>query len=970
MNKRVTIIRIFCVLLLVTSTLLFLSSCSLDIKYDKNPKRTGVVTEARISGGPSLEYSHSGGKMLYGQMVEMYDTLFSIGEGKTYTLYLFVDKNKTVTFDYTAYAPTLSPRTHIMPSGQEINVIYDTELAITYTGFPDTTMNTYETRNIGTSGSSYSDTLSFTVPKDTVDATVSISVSCNDYFNEADGTPSEKHKVTYSFIINPSADEIATNITQASQNGGDAMTTVPATVVLGVLTTAAAVGAAGVAGASIGSSVGGIGGSPDGGGGGNGGEPGDGNNDGEKSEKDEENSTYGMYVRKDFGDTIRRGDPEVTVYARMVEIKPNGTEIDRLDLTSKISIVSKEALQVDGCSLAGNYMGALVSAPKECTAESGSVLFTFSGEGGTYSNTVIFKIGGEPYISFPEQKSYSGTMFVEAIAGDGFTYEAKFDLADFTVDAKTIEFDCPDSDVSVSHERISPFSYKAIIVNNSSPMDNEMFAKPRSITVKMHAENENEKADNNFEITLYPEGLSINGKVEDEHLIVDTNENKGGGMLDPSIKATRVDIKLAVKGTNAAGNPAAVISKEGISVGEFAGTSPETDTLLTAFKYKINTDQAKEGIYFVEPELTLPETTVKYYVTLPVSGNLEGESYNLDVPIRLTGEQAQKPEGWQKEYDLLRRAVQRYGLTSSGNAQELIRSSKNRTPFELSMIRRAIIEESAVYYTKEASEFMALDSKLEKIQAVFDVIKWFGEQACSYLIIVYGGGPAVEAFVSPFKDYVLQFIGEAGAKYYWGEPVDFNSLDLIVSITKGIENTIGNMITGLETPTPKKITSLVAGLAILNFAKYYMFDKDCKDDFCKSVIKTGGDMTVTAFKAMLGLKLEKMLKNEAFKKKIEGWIGSFITTGAGKIDSAEILKKYLEEAFGIVGATVYENIVSRDEGQSLTSIKIPIGASTLVFDPVENAVAIAKIYFNKFCDIIPFIQNANTPMPNFPVYYN
>ncbi len=961
MKNKVIISRIITVVMLILSLMLFLSSCTIKYKYDKNPSRSGTISESFISGGPALKYSHKGGKILYGQYYEMSDTFLKVAEGFDYMLYIFVNKNKTVTIDYTAYAPTLPTRLHKKPNGQEVSVTYDTEVNISFSGFPDAAMNTYNTINIGPTGSSYSDTLSFTVPDNTVDATVSIEVACSDYFNETEGTTFEKHSVTYSFRINPPADAVATNITEASQNGGDSMTTVPTTVVLGVLTTAVAVGAAGVsAGASAAGAAGATGGAS--------GDGGDGDNNSE--EKKDEGSTYGMYVRKDFGDTIRRGDPEVSVYARMVEIKPDGTEIDRPDLTVNINITSGEALQVEGCSLVDNYKGALVSAPKDSTAERGTVVFTFTGEGGTFTNKVIFKIGGEPYISFPEQKSYSGTMFVEAIAGDGFTYEVKFDLIDFTKEPETIEFDCPDSDIDVTYEKLSPFSYKAIVVNNSAPQDNGMFAKPQNISVKLVAQSETEKADNSFDVILYPEGLSVRGKVEDEKLIVNTAENKGGGMLDPTIKATRIDVTLAVKGTDSKGKPSAIISKEGIQVGEFAGTDSATETLLTAFKYKVNSDQAKDGIYFIEPEVTLPETaSQKYYVTLPITGNYEGQSYNLDVPVRLTGEMPEKPAGWQKEYDLLRRAVQRYGLTANGNAQELIRSAKNRTPFELSMIRRAIIEEGVEYYTKEASEFMALDSKLEKIQAVFDVIKWFGDQACSYLIIVYGGGPAVEAFVSPFKDYVLQLIGEAGASIYWGEAVDFNGLALMSSITTGIENTIANMITGLETPTPKKIAALVAGLAILNFSKHYMFTSDCKGDFCKSIIKTGGDMTVTAFKSALGMKLESLLKNEAFKRKVEGWVGEIIASGADKISSSEVMKKYLEEAFGIVGATVYENTVSRNEGQSLTLIKIPVGSSTIMFDPVENAINIAKMYFNAFCDILPFIESSSPKMPDYPIYY-
>jgi len=49
-------------------------------------------------------------------------------------------------------------------------------------------------------------------------------------------------------------------------------------------------------------------------------------------------SRYKMCLRKDFGDGIRYDTQPVTVYARIVELTPEGEEIDRPDLTSAIEI--------------------------------------------------------------------------------------------------------------------------------------------------------------------------------------------------------------------------------------------------------------------------------------------------------------------------------------------------------------------------------------------------------------------------------------------------------------------------------------------------------------------------------------------------------------------------------------------------------------------------------------------------------
>ena len=304
------------------------------------------------------------------------------------------------------------------------------------------------------------------------------------------------------------------------------------------------------------------------------------------------------------------------------------------------------------------------------------------------------------------------------------------------------------------------------------------------------------------------------------------------------------------------------------------------------------------------------------------------------------------------------------------------------------MIRRAVIEEGVEYYTKEAEYFMGIDSKLENLELMFNVIKWFGDQASSYLLTVYTG-QAGEAFITPLKDYMLEFIGEAGAKYYWGEEVNFDSLAFVGSVTTGVENTIGNMMTGQETPTPKKLAGLVAALAILNFSKHYYTGKETKGEWFKSLVATGGDLTANAFKMLLGQKLERMLKNPAFKDQVDGWITNQVSSISEHLVSkevlksvtdyaaelavdfsnAEVVKKYLEEAFGLVGATIYESVVKREDGKSITTITIPIGTSNLEFDIMNNISALVEMQFEVFNKIISFITSPAPALPDSPVYF-
>ena len=145
-------------------------------------------------------------------------------------------------------------------------------------------------------------------------------------------------------------------------------------------------------------------------------------------------SRYKMCLRKEFGDAIRYDSQPVSVYARIVEITPEGDEIDRPDLTASIDIISGGNLSVEGCQMADNYMGALVSArtvPGGPNPDEGVISIRYAGEAGSFQNNVIFRLVGKPYISFPEQGDYL-TMTMPMLLGDEGSYETLVLVNDFT----------------------------------------------------------------------------------------------------------------------------------------------------------------------------------------------------------------------------------------------------------------------------------------------------------------------------------------------------------------------------------------------------------------------------------------------------------------------------------------------------------------------------------------------------------
>lgn len=145
---------------------------------------------------------------------------------------------------------------------------------------------------------------------------------------------------------------------EAGEDGG---TTIPAIIVLGTLGAGAALAGAAAAGGK----------------------------DGKKK-----HSQFKMYVSKNFGSSLKKGAPPQDVFARIAEITPEGREIPRPDLTEEIRVYSSDdSLIVKDGGMANGYRRAVVSAyDTEEQPPEGKVSFFFEGEGGTYTQNVIFNI--------------------------------------------------------------------------------------------------------------------------------------------------------------------------------------------------------------------------------------------------------------------------------------------------------------------------------------------------------------------------------------------------------------------------------------------------------------------------------------------------------------------------------------------------------------------------------------------------
>ncbi|MDD2618961.1 MAG: hypothetical protein PHT87_09220, partial [Bacteroidales bacterium] len=499
-------------------------------------------------------------------------------------------------------------------------------------------------------------------------------------------------------------------------------------------------------------------------------------------------SRYKMCLRKDFGDAIRYDTQPVTVYARIVEITPEGEEVDRPDLSARIEMFSGGGLKVESTAIADNYMGALVcaeSVPGGQNPDSGVLSIRFSGEGGSFQNNVTFRLVGKPRIYFPEQGNYL-TMTLPMLLGDGEVYETPVILNDFLEKPTSVRLDVAE-DVPLSckleeteeAEEANETRYLLKVKNLSAKPETPQTVK-LMFGIGILAENDKEKAEESVKAELYPEGLSIREvKFDDKgYVLIDALDQESTEewgdvvptdfILDFVVPEQRDDGRRIVR----------VLDPKDFSpaFGGLKGTDERTAHLAERFRYTIRETQGNSKEYEFAPQEALVEEKGKpYYLTLPISCAYGQEEYTLDLPIRLLGGGPGPLAGWDEAFADMKKIVSKVGGISPEIARLLRENGKKMSTAELRLVTRKICHDAIIYYTKDAAEYEQIAAELDNMLFYAEWIKWFGDQAFSYLISTYYGSTA-DALLSPAKDIFAAFLGEVIDKLLYDEEISLDEL--------------------------------------------------------------------------------------------------------------------------------------------------------------------------------------------------
>ena len=706
------------------------------------------------------------------------------------------------------------------------------------------------------------------------------------------------------------------NNNNGTQNGGttqnaeetpgeDKGTMIPLAIVVGIAAAGAAI--AGVAGAS--------------------------GNNSDVADEDKKKKSYKMYVQKDFGDSIRKGAKEASIIrARMAEIDEFGKEKERNDLTAKIT-ASAEGMNIEKTNISGKYFEATVRVPKEYNEETASITFTFTGEGGMFTNTINFKVVDGPLLQFikvgDEEGTHNENCGIHVIFGDSFTYDAIFKVVDATTPPKVEDIGASNiTDFNVSFEETGTTSeFKMLVKNNSKALDNEEIfkkVKEEKFEISINLKDEEKPIKGYVTIKLHPEGISVESdeiekKGEIEYVHIYAYEKANAGEMDNKYQSTEMKLYLAIKGKDKAiiDPKEAEYKIEKIKDSGGRGTKVEIERSISEkYQYKEEFDNKnyQETRYTFKPESNLvdPDDGSMYLVLLPVSASYDGYNYDVDIPLRLCGIDKDQMEDWNKEYEKLKERIEKFSTPENKSKwmDKFYEITKDTKPSveELRLTSKYVVMQYMRYWTVESEKHLDDAKMYDVIINYLEWAKFFGDCAFSMLLDAYAG-PVASAFIAPAKDFFVSAIGEIIAAWHHGQKIDFDKFEFTSNLWAIGDNLLSDNISIANVKDALRTLSMYFAYSTLkNF--YLKLRNENKFDIYGAIIAGFTDMTKAGIKKMAGKLFDGCMKKCAkFRAGISARVGAFVSKhlGEGKtidlrvvdgISRTGYLRKILDGLFG------------------------------------------------------------------------
>ncbi len=645
-----------------------------------------------------------------------------------------------------------------------------------------------------------------------------------------------------------------------------------------------------------------------------------------EEKKEDKRSTYKMYVYKDFGDTLKRGDDAKYVYARIEETTWDKRVFNNDKLTGQISVSSPtDALIVsDGGMTVNGYKAAEVLVPKEGNKTKGTVSFRFTGEGGVYTRNVVFNIVGEkPYIIYPKL-SDDGTSWLESsqpgeavfIAGQGGTEKVMFYIKDAVDEPVDITFDT-DPDLNVTYEKEATYKcgYYAVVENNTPEMEkaNDIIADMVTRTIGVEAKfKDGTVASSEFYVELYPDGLSVvpNTKYfKDDKFLVDTVAEDNPKPGDIPIMPSSFDVLVCYMDSRT--QKAKIFRNPKLKYEDPDDEGKYGNTFKINFEYWM--DYTTSGGYSFYPKVTLPMLGQPYYAKMKLLYNgKDGEHFEGDLPMELWGEKPVPPSVAERQEAIrkLKKTVREFGIGPEPQIKNMIRNIDNYSASEIEYLRYYILLTSTRFYADMAKTETEFADLCTKYIVVSSAMAKAGDYAVQVILNTwYPGGPGkiAASFINPFKNLLCTYIGQyigAGAE----ENPTIEDCSFGKTMLSAVKETLGEVLTGDMKPEPEALGLVVSCYLMYSFMEhYYHGDGNEKGDVYRSVLAAVGDLTLAYFTSWLSEYISDNFTGPALEK-VSKWTGATMRRFFGTM-AEKAMKAAGDKAFeSTIRANIKEGI--------------------------------------------------------------
>jgi len=671
-------------------------------------------------------------------------------------------------------------------------------------------------------------------------------------------------------------------------------------------------------------------------------------------------SRYRMYVYKNFGNAIRKDGKPVTVGARIAEIDENNKEIPRNDLTKHIQVFSEDdTLNVKDGGMSGRYRNALATAEKNSELHEGTVSFRYTGEGGTFTKNVVFRLVDEVQIVFPAMNeegrwiANANLNETDVIAGMKGRTKLRFMFMDAVEEPEQITFsNTTGFGITAVKDSEYAYTYWAEIENRKREIQKEagIFADMKTQKIGIHAVFPDHTAvTNEFIINIWPEGISV--PMEDQkdgyiEMCTVPDENAVG-----SAKIPPAMFNVYVCRMN--GEEAVVQKNPGMTWNGFYDDGKYGNTFKQHFPWKIY-GGAGISIYAFN---TLPVIIDPYYSWMILKYEEAGYKAEEKLPFRMTGIKPDLPSLARKEAALkkLKRAIEIYGLGSDPDLRNALRNAPNMSGADIEHLCYQLLLAGRTYYEADSEEFASIDAVMTRYIVVASSMVAVGDKAVEYAIQLYWpNAPAdlIAAFANPFKNAMAEYLGQYVARWSWVDLTEGGNIEefaFMKTLISSSNETLSAIITGEREVHPKVLGQIVSLYLMLSYANHYFYGEgEEKGDIFKSVMAALGDLTLTKFKQFIGNQIKDL--NKKLFAKIGNYAGKLLSDQLrkgyqAKADTAglNVFMQYVRGSYNASGKLTNEGFKAANAAKDSLKSEYMKGAEKAIEETVSQAAEAADI---------------------------